>query len=86
MRRKRREYMFRGPGASEDEIKVFKGTAGKVLLQYVQSLTQTDLKKMRRGIKNRMERPEPDERIAVTETAHKRSSGPIRTRTGYVYR
>lgn len=84
MRRKKEASTSRGRGVSDRELKLAKGSAGKALLMYLQSLSQKKLAQMEAAIARRK-----DERSSIQWSSPKQEQPQkdfLRTRFGYVYR
>ena len=71
---------------SDEELRVFKGRCGKVLLDYINRLPKSKIKKMQNKLSKAGMRLEPQGLWQKIEVQHKESKAPIRTRNGYVYR
>ena len=71
---------------SEEELRVFKGRCGKILLEYIQRLPKSKIEKMHNKLRNCGMKLEHAGVFPIIETRHKESKAPIRTRSGYIYR
>lgn len=70
----------------EEELRVFKGRCGKVLLEYIQRLPRSKIKKMQNKLRNCGMKMEPQKLWKFEEKNHKENSAPIKYRNGYVYK
>ena len=77
---------MRREGPTDRELKLFSGRAGKALLMWLERLAPEKVAKMRRGVVRNGMRAEQSRHFFPVEIRHHESPGPLRTRTGFVYR
>lgn len=67
--------------------RLFAGQCGATLLKYLETLSPLQVRKMRDDMKSKHMKPEESRDWAAVRRKHcPENHGPVRTRTGYVYR
>ena len=77
---------MRREGPTDQELKLSNGRAGGALLMWLERLAPEKVAKMRRGVARNGGRAEQSRHFFPVELRHHESPGPLRTRTGFVYR